>query len=205
MTDLSTHPTQLASAWLAEFGTNLEQGLIDAAVAQFADDGNWRDLVSFTWNIRTQEGPAAIRAMLEARLDDVQPRHFTLEGEASQADGVTEAWFTFETRLARGRGHLRLINGRAWTMLTTMVELKGHEEKKGNTRVNGVEHGPQRGRKTWLESRSDEARTLGYTEQPYVVIIGGGQAGIILGARLRKLGVPTIIVEKNARAGDSWR
>ncbi|NDA87956.1 MAG: nitrile hydratase subunit beta [Betaproteobacteria bacterium] len=38
-----------------------------------------------------------------------------------------------------------------------------------------------------------------------VVIIGGGQAGIILGARLRKLGVPTIIVEKNARAGDSWR
>ncbi|NCZ60697.1 MAG: NAD(P)/FAD-dependent oxidoreductase, partial [Betaproteobacteria bacterium] len=141
----------------------------------------------------------------EARLDDVQPRHFTLEGEASQADGVTEAWFTFETRLARGRGHLRLINGRAWTMLTTMVELKGHEEKKGNTRVNGVEHGPQRGRKTWLESRSDEARTLGYTEQPYVVIIGGGQAGIILGARLRKLGVPTIIVEKNARAGDSWR
>ncbi|NCW19697.1 MAG: NAD(P)/FAD-dependent oxidoreductase, partial [Betaproteobacteria bacterium] len=67
MTDLSTHPTQLASAWLAEFGTNLEQGLIDAAVAQFADDGNWRDLVSFTWNIRTQEGPAAIRAMLEAR------------------------------------------------------------------------------------------------------------------------------------------
>jgi putative flavoprotein involved in K+ transport len=41
--------------------------------------------------------------------------------------------------------------------------------------------------------------------QPYCVIIGGGQGGIALGARLKRLGVPTIILEKNARAGDSWR
>jgi putative flavoprotein involved in K+ transport len=33
----------------------------------------------------------------------------------------------------------------------------------------------------------------------------GGQGGIALGARLKRLGVPTIILEKNARAGDSWR
>ena len=38
-----------------------------------------------------------------------------------------------------------------------------------------------------------------------MVIIGGGQGGIALGARLRRLGVPTIIVEKNERPGDSWR
>ena len=46
---------------------------------------------------------------------------------------------------------------------------------------------------------------LGYTRQPYCVIIGGGQGGITLGARLKRLGVPTIIIEKNPRAGDSWR
>ena len=38
-----------------------------------------------------------------------------------------------------------------------------------------------------------------------MVIIGGGQGGIALGARLRQLGVPTIIVERNERPGDSWR
>jgi putative flavoprotein involved in K+ transport len=38
-----------------------------------------------------------------------------------------------------------------------------------------------------------------------VVIIGGGQGGIALGARLKRLNVPTIIVEKNERPGDSWR
>jgi putative flavoprotein involved in K+ transport len=38
-----------------------------------------------------------------------------------------------------------------------------------------------------------------------VVIVGGGQGGIGLGARLRQLQIPTIIVERNERPGDSWR
>jgi putative flavoprotein involved in K+ transport len=69
----------------------------------------------------------------------------------------------------------------------------------------GAEHGSRRERQTWLEKREQEAAELGYTTQPYVLIIGGGQGGIALGARLRQLNVPTIIIEKNERAGDSWR
>ena len=198
-------PTQAASQWLADFAAALARSDIDAAVALFEPDSFWRDLVAFTWNIRTQEGPAAIRAMLQARLADTQPTAFTVEGEATEADGVVDAWFTFETRVARGRGHLRLRNGKAWTLLTTMTELKGFEEKTGDNRVKGAEHGVHKGRKNWLEKRRDEEAALGYTEQPEVVIIGGGQGGIALGARLRRLGVPAIIVERNAKAGDSWR
>ena len=205
MTDLSTHPSQAASAWLADFNTALALGDIDATVALFEADSYWRDLVAFTWNLCTQESPSAIRAMLQARLADVGPSHFALEGSATEADGVTDAWFTFETAVARGRGHLRLRGGKAWTLLTTMTELKGFEERKGAQRVKGAEHGVQPGRKTWLEKRQDEAATLGTSEQPYVLIIGGGQGGIALGARLRRLGVPALIVEKNARPGDSWR
>ena len=171
----------------------------------FGEDSYWRDLVAFTWNIRTQEGPVAIRKMLQARLADVKPSNFQVEGQATAADGVIDAWFTFETALARGRGQLRLKAGKAWTLLTTMTELKGFEEKKGANRIKGAEHGVHPGRKTWTELREDEAKTLGFTEQPYVVIVGGGQGGIALGARLRRLGVPTIIIEKNARPGDSWR
>ena len=205
MTDLSTHPTQIAGAWLADFSTALERNDIDAAVALFDADSYWRDLVAFTWNIRTQEGPAAIRAMLTARLADTKPGAFAVEGEATEADGVVDAWFTFETAVARGRGHLRLRNGKAWTLLTTMTELKGFEERTGARRVKGAEHGVQPGRKTWLENRQHEAATLGHTEQPYVVIVGGGQGGIALGARLRRLGVPALIIERNAKPGDSWR
>ncbi len=205
MTDLSTHPTQLASAWLSDFTAVLERGDIEAAVALFAPESYWRDLVSFTWNICTQEGPEAIRAMLTARLADVKPTAFTLEGEATEAGGVIDAWFTFETAVARGRGHLRLQNAVAWTLLTTMTELKGLEAPTGMRRAKGAQHGAAQGRTTWLEQRTHEAATLGTQEQPYVLIVGGGQGGIALGARLRRLGVPTIIVEKNERAGDSWR
>ncbi len=205
MTDLSTHPTQAASAWLADFASALASQDVEAAVNLFDADSYWRDLVAFTWNIRTQEGPAAIRAMLKATLADTRPSAFAIDGQATEAGGVIDAWFTFETAVARGRGHLRLRDGKAWTFLTTMVELKGFEERTHERRVKGAEHGAQRGRKSWLERREDEVAAFGGTEQPFVLITGGGLGGFVLGARLRRLGVPTLIVEKNARPGDSWR
>jgi len=86
-----------------------------------------------------------------------------------------------------------------------MTELKGHEESKGYNRPMGAEHGTDTSRMTWPEKLEQERNTLGYTEQPYCVIVGGGQGGIALGARMRHLNVPTIIIEKNEKAGDSWR
>jgi putative flavoprotein involved in K+ transport len=198
-------PTAQVSSWLADFGTAVSRGEFAKATSMFGDDSYWRDLVSFTWNLKTAEGPQQIQAMLEATMPGAKPSNFAIQGEGSEAGGVTEGWFTFETATGRGRGHLRLIGGKAWTLLTTLQELKGFEEKKRENRVKGVEHGVFKDRKSWLEARQDEERTLGFAKQPYVVVIGGGQAGIILGARLKKLGVPAIIVEKNPKPGDSWR
>jgi putative flavoprotein involved in K+ transport len=198
-------PSMQAAGWLERFDAALKQQDIDAALALFQDDCYWRDLVTFTWNIKTLEGKDDIRAMLQATLAKTAPSNWKLEEQASEADGVVEAWLTFETEVARGRGHLRLKNGKAWTLLTTMAELKGHEEKKGPNRIKGAEHGVHRNRQSWLEKRRQEEAELGYTRQPYCVIIGGGQGGIGLGARLKRLGVPTLIIERNERAGDSWR
>ena len=36
-------------------------------------------------------------------------------------------------------------------------------------------------------------------------MIGGGQGGIALGARLRQLGVPSLVIDKHPRPGDQWR
>jgi len=198
-------PTQQAANWLSTFGDALARGDIPAAVAMFADECYWRDLVTFTWNIKTCESREDISAMLQAVLAKVKPGNWQVEGEATTANGVTEAWFTFETAVARGRGLLRLKGDKAWTLLTSMTELKGFEEKKGATRPMGAEHGVIRERKSWLERKQQEEAELGYTRQPYCLIIGGGQGGIALGARLKRLNVPTIIVEKNAKPGDSWR
>jgi putative flavoprotein involved in K+ transport len=192
---------------LDTFGAALERGDIAAATACFQGDCYWRDLVTFTWNIHTSEGKEQIAAMLRAQLSTTKPTGWTIaEGETASADGgVTTAWIEFETAVARGYGLVRLKDGKIWTLLTTMAELKGHEEHKGFSRPLGAKHGAGKHRSTWKEEREAEARDLGYTKQPYVVIIGGGQGGIALGARLRQLGVPAIIIEKNERPGDSWR
>ena len=195
----------LAEAWLAEFVSALRSRDIRAASALFGEECFWRDLVAFTWNIKTLEGAAEISAMLAVNLDAASPSNWQIDGEPTTVDGVVEAWLRFETKVARGRGILRLKNGRAWTLLTTMDELKGFEERKGDTRFKGTTHGVYRRDKNWLEAKQADEAALGREVQPYCVIIGGGQGGIALGARLKQLGVPTIIVEKNARAGDSWR
>ena len=197
--------TRQVSQWLAGFSAALERADSAAAAAMFEQDGYWRDLISFTWNIKTLEGREQIRDMLDATLTTTQPRDWRIVGEASSTDGVTEAWIEFTTRVARGYGHVRLRGDRCWTLLTTMTELIGHEEKSGERRIKGAEHGAVQNRKSWLERKQQEEAELGYSKQPYVVIIGGGQGGIALGARLQRLGVSTIIVERNARAGDSWR
>ena len=198
-------PTKQVSDWLSDFGAALAKSDISGALEMFDDDSYWRDLVSFTWNINTSEGKDAIEEMLDATLSHAQPSAFAIDGEGSETDGITEGWFTFETGAARGRGHVRLKGDKCWTLLTSMVELKGHEEKKGSNRINGVEHGTVDGRKNWLERKQEEEADLGYKTQPYCVIVGGGQGGIGLGARMKRLGIPTIIIEKNERPGDSWR
>jgi len=214
MTETLDRPVDTSAArtvvteWLANFEKALTAVNIDAAAGLFLDDSYWRDLIAFTWNIVTVEGPDGVRDMLGQTLDRVRPSGFTVAvelGEPGEGGGVTETWIKFETSVGRGVGHLRLKDGKAWTLLTTLDELKGHEEPVSDRRPKGVEHGANPNRQTWLDHRQRESKELGQVTQPYAVIIGGGQGGIALGARLRQLGVPTIIVDRNPRPGDAWR
>ena len=191
--------------WLDKFDSALSAGNAKSVAALFEEEGFWRDLVSFTWNIKTMEGASQIESMVSACHKHVKPTNWVIDEDPTEADGITEAWLNFETAVGRGRGHVRLRDGKAFTLLTTMVELKGHEEPKGPARALGVEHGAETNRRNWLEKRQEEIEKLGSDEQPYCLIIGGGQGGIALGARMRMLNVPTIIIEKNERPGDSWR
>jgi len=201
----SRAPTQALRSWLTELGRALETGDVEAATSLFGVDSYWRDLVTFTWNITTVEGQAGIADLLRTTLQQTRPHTVAIEGDATEQDGIIEGWFTFETVTARGRGHVRLKDGKGWTLLTTNTELKDNTAHAGPHREKGVQHGAVRDRETWLDRKTAEERELGYARQPYVVIIGGGQGGIVLGARLKRLGVPAIIVDKHPRPGDSWR
>ena len=50
------------------------------------------------------------------------------------------------------------------------------------------------------------ARQRAYADRdPAVLVVGGGQAGLMIAARLHQLGVDTLIVDRHERIGDNWR
>lgn len=200
-----TAPAAAAAAWLVMFSDRLAQGDIAGTLELFAEDCYWRDIVAFTWNVKTMEGKPAIAAMLEATLASTGPSGWEVTRASGGRTEPLEAWFSFTTEAGRGQGIFTLEGGRCRTILTTLQALAGHEEAIGFTRAMGVRHGADRNRETWSEARAREEASFGAGSDPYCLVIGGGQGGIMLGARLKQLGVPTVIVEKNPKAGDSWR
>lgn len=203
-TDLT--PQERIDSWLRDFELALASRDVERAAAKFALDSYWRDLVSFTWNLKTVEGRDAIADLIGERAATTDATNFrTREPATDDGDGVTSAFIEFDTAVGRGTGHLRLKGDQAWTFLTALQELKGHEERKGASRVLGAVHGSDEDTRSWAQKREDELAALGYTDQPYVVVVGGGQGGIALGARLRQLGVPAIVLDRHERPGDQWR
>src|SRR5690606_34880478 len=85
---LDKAPNKKLSDLLGEFETALAAGDIDRATKCFQEDCYWRDLVTFTWNIRTMEGRDQIRAMLESQLAKTRPLNWQIaEGEdATETD-----------------------------------------------------------------------------------------------------------------------
>ena len=193
--------TRSVADWLAAFDAALRGGDPAEVTALFVPDCYWRDLLAFTWNIKTMEGPAQIAEMLAATLTNVQPDNWQIAG-VPEGDS---AWISFDTATGRGEGRVTLRDGLCHTLLTSLADLQGHEESKGPRRPKGVVHGASRTRQTWSEARREQIRRIGAENQPYCLIIGGGQGGLALAVRLRALDVPFLIIEKNARAGDSWR
>ena len=151
MLDTTAHGT------LAALVADLERAMVaqdGAAVAElFLETGFWRDLAAFTWNLKTCEGRAEIARMATAQLPRIAPKSLTLDpAEAiGHADGVTEGWLTLGTAAGRGIGYIRMKDGKVWTLLTTLHELKGFEEPRGMRRPMGAEHGHDPLRKTWKD------------------------------------------------------
>jgi len=205
----ASSPQAMAEAWVEGFNAALAAGDVAAATALFAPTCFWRDLLAFTWNIKTVEGQAGIADLLTQTLAAASPVRLTLSEPAttgaSPIGPVVEAWATLETAVGRGIAVLRLRDGLAWTLLTTMEEIKGHEEPRGRRRPLGAVHGSGQDRRSWAERREAEIASIGRETQPEVLIIGGGQGGIALAARLRQLDVPHLVIDRHARPGDQWR
>jgi cation diffusion facilitator CzcD-associated flavoprotein CzcO len=208
-------PATAAQDWLEQLERALARGDDALLAGLFVADSYWRDLLALTWRIQTIAGATAIARELNAAARRAGPSGFALAPDRTAPRRVTragtetyEAIFRLETAQGRGAGVLRLVADadgamKAWTLLTALDEIKGHEERLGQSRPSGSAyardfHGPN-----WLDARTAAAA---YTDrEPAVLVVGAGQAGLSAAARLGQLQIDTLMVDREARVGDNWR
>ncbi|WP_043360697.1 NAD(P)/FAD-dependent oxidoreductase [Belnapia sp. F-4-1] len=203
-----------AATWLDEFAAALEAGEAARIAALFATECHWRDLLAFTWELHTVSGAEAIAGRLQPCLAAMAPRDVRLaEGRTPPrvvrraGTEAVEAIFSFETVVGPCNGVVRLVQEaggpRAWTLMTALDEIRGHEDPADGKRWQDVDWRRNFGGENWLDRRN---RARAYADRdPAVLVVGAAQAGLSVAARLTLLGVDTLVVEREGRIGDSWR
>jgi cation diffusion facilitator CzcD-associated flavoprotein CzcO len=214
---LPTEPSEIHDVcreWLVGFAAALSQSDSAAIAGLFHADSHWRDVLAFTWHLTTVNGAGELALAVCQAQEAVQATDFALDPNRTPPRRVTragteclEAFFHFETLLGRSDGVFRLVPGpdglTGWTFHTALQELKGFEEQVGWNRPKGESYARDFGGPNWLDQRN---AALAYADRdPAVIVVGAGQGGLDIAARLGQLGVDALVVDRHERIGDNWR
>ena len=199
---------QVVDEWLAR----LEAALAGRGElrALFRDDSHWRDVLALTWRIGTVSGLDSLQKNLLSSAGNAKAHGFRVDPARTPPREVVragtpcvEAIFRFETKDGPCSGVLRLVEGKAWTLMTALEDLKGREERTGKLRPDGHAYSRDFAGPNWLDLRK---RQEGFEDrEPAVLVVGGGQAGLSIGARLAQRGIDALVVDRWPRVGDCWR
>jgi Pyridine nucleotide-disulphide oxidoreductase len=205
-------PAVIAQTWFKTFTSYIQANDVDSILSQLVDDVFWRDMLALTWDFRTFYGRDRVKQFLVDRLAITKLSKLELDATSAALwrpypdIAWIQAFFTFSTAaVGTCSGILRLVptapNGdwKAHAIFTNLENLHGFPELTGPLREQEPKHG------TWPEERNRERECEGPDRQPAVIVVGGGQSGLELAARLKYLGVKTLVVEREARIGERWR
>ncbi len=217
MLDKTDDVSIAAENWLAQFESAIAKPDESSLRPLFHPESYWRDVLALSWHLQTINGTDEIVRELRAQAGRAAPRDLRIDRDraaprrvARAGASTIEAIFKFETAQGRGSGILRLIpdaadNNRlkAWTLLTALDELKGFEEQLGSSRPRGQSYSRDFRGPNWLDLRK---ASVDYADRdPAVLVVGGGQAGLAIAARLKQLRIDALIVDRELRIGDNWR
>jgi len=206
-TDLRTD----AQAWLDGFSRFLTAELAPTAV--FAPQSYWRDVLAFTGDLRTfsDEIPAELlRRQKLTKATNIRIAENRTPPRLVERAGIPclEVIFEFDTLAGSAVGVARLVDVPERGLLvrslfTTLDQLADHPERTGEHRPVGQADSSKFGGPNWLDRRV--AAQAYESRDPDVLIVGGGQSGLTLAARLGQLDVDALVVDTHARPGDNWR
>lgn len=198
----------IAQEWLTRFSDAVKAKDVSKVLATCHPEGWWRDIVALTWDIRTFQGLDKIGSFLNDRLTTTD---FAITSGVALAipdkpypDVIwIVAQFTFTTAGGSGTATTFLVPSstdqwQAFIVSTNLDSIKNSPERFGS----GRDSTPARAH-VWYEARLREQAFE--DRDPEVLIVGAGQSGLAVAARLKNLGVTSVVVDKNTRIGDQWR
>ena len=202
--------------WLLSFNEaisdkNNKKDSIENLNKLFFEDCHWRDILALTWQIQTTSGKQNIIPKLYDKVLDVTASDFIIDPQRTQpreviraGKNVIEVILKFKTKFGYCEGVVRLYEDlevprmfKAWNFLTALSELNFSFNKIEDEYENILE-GPN-----WLDDRTEDR--LYKDRDPEVLVVGSGQAGLSIAARLKQQNIDTLVIDKNERVGDNWR
>ena len=139
-----------------------------------------------TWDFHTVQGPDQIDRFIECStgggitgvsLDESVPHKVPQRARLGDID-VVQAFLKIETSNGRGEGFVRLASDvddggiwKAFTLFTTLKELKGYEERICTRRPTGLDRNLENDGHNWKDRLIAQQRFEGGLE-PTVLIIG---------------------------------
>lgn len=213
---------QLANDWVTRFNQALKSPDV-CCKDLFVSHISWRDHLCLSWDFHQFHGLENVSKALKNQQPKFGLKEVTID--TSTVHGVclqtvhpatstsppiewVQVIFRFKNKYGEGLGLVRLVaveNAlKGFTIYTGLENITGNEELLGFRRPLGVNHGQHKDRSSWLDRRKHDFE-WGGNKQPLVLIVGGGQGGLNIAARLKCMGIDSLIVEKNPRIGDNWR
>lgn len=182
-------PVKIATQWMDKFDAVLNTDVSQLAKIMHADSW-WRDMLAFSWDLRTLRGIEKISSYIGNNQNRVHVRNLKLRSEgkfiprlATPASGITwiESMFDFITDIGKGVGVIRLLEDTdgSWkgcAIYTSLQELNAYREMSGVNRPhNSLIGGAIKG--NWLERRQRKSQFV--DEEPTVLITGAGMSPLI--------------------------
>lgn len=225
----SNDPNDIAGSWLNAFESACSEvssrpgnpDAIKKVLDLFLPNGWWRDKLCLTWNFRTREGKTQIESFISENnalaktgfkncvIDSSTGLGGPTQSKEPSPEGllvdIITFMFRFKTILpaGSGRGIIKLSpdstgKWKAFVLFTGLESLDGHSENVERPLGHYENH-----TRSWKSVHLQELHDA--MKDPIVLIVGGAQAGLMTAARMLKLGLRVLVIERTPRIGDRWR
>lgn len=206
-----------ATDWLHRFQQAFNTHEASRVASLFEDGGSWRDVLAVSGQLRTCDTPQAIAALLDEEWELSPGRQIHIdsiwkcEQTVRYGEQIAEAFFDFSTQVGRGKGIVRLRPDEtrptklsAWMLFTSLHSLDDLPTADSPDQATPVSESTVKSDiRNWLDRRRDE---IEYSQRhPTVLVVGAGQQGLSVAARLKVLNIDTLVLERSSRIGDNWR